>query len=796
MDVVWHKVWRDLWRNKSRTFLVVLSTAVGVFALGLTFGLSGVMRDRMTESHRASEFPHILFYTGRFPQEVVDAIQRQPGVAEAEGEDVSTLRWKLEGEQHWRDAYVVAREDYSAQRTNLLTLLAGAWPDQALARRALAVERLTAQHFGVPAGTEVIVEFGRYERRLPVEGMVRSAQIQPPQLGGHPVFYATQETVAWLTGQNAGYNRINIQLTSFSPQSAVEARQRLQERLESLGVYVGAYEIFDPQIHWLQEQVDAVMLILAALGALSLGLSGFLIVNTMNAIVAQQIRQIGVMKTVGATGMRVTRVYLATALVYGLLSLSLAVPIGAVAAHLLARELLNLLNIDVGPFHLVPAAAGIQVTVGLAVPVLATLVPVIAGACVTVRRAISDYGLGAGFGSNWLDRLIGRVRHLPRPLALSLRNTFRRKARITMTLLALVLGGMMFMVVMSVRSSVDQTIVTLLDDMDLDVLVSFRRMYRVSQLVEVAESVPGVSRAEVWGRWQGAQLALDTPGDEARTMHLWGVPSDSEMFNPEIVEGRALLPGDDRAILLNSKIAAEEHIQVGDQVELTLGDRKTTWTVVGLIFALGNQQQESYVSFDGLARATGETGRGFVVLTRTERCDLATQQRLKQALYETYTAHRMEVGGVRSSGDVRREIESEFNLIVYLMLAMAVLAAVVGGVGLASTMAINVVERAREIGVLRAIGATTAAVAGIVVAEGVLVGVLSWLLAVPFSYPGARVLSDVVGLAWSNRPLQFSYSVSGLALWLAVVTALSALSSLWPALRATRVTIREALAYE
>jgi putative ABC transport system permease protein len=106
-----------------------------------------------------------------------------------------------------------------------------------------------------------------------------------------------------------------------------------------------------------------------------------------------------------------------------------------------------------------------------------------------------------------------------------------------------------------------------------------------------------------------------------------------------------------------------------------------------------------------------------------------------------------------------------------------------------------VVERTREIGVMRAAGATSAAIAGVFVTEGVLLGVLSWLLAVPFSYPGGQIFSGLVGQTM-HIPFDYSYSVGGVVAWLLIVIVLSTLASLWPALRATRVSVREALAYE
>jgi putative ABC transport system permease protein len=789
MSIIWRKVRRDLWRNKFRTFLIVLSTAVGVFALGFVYGTSDVMQVKMTESHEASVFPHIVFYTGLFDRETVDVILRDSSVADAEGQRVTSFRWKLEGETDWRDGTVYARDDYEAQRMDLFELVDGHWP----AGRELAVERLASRHFGVPLGTTIVVEFGRSERRLPVEGVARQSQVEPPQWGGDAVFYATMETFAWLTDQERGFNRLNLRLASFSEEGAEQTAEQIEDRLERMDIGVGLYQVYDPDVHWLQETIDSILIILKVLGALSLGLSGFLIINMMNATVAQQVWQIGVMKVVGATRGRVIQVYLAMAAFYGLLALVFAVLPGAVASHLLAGWLLGLMNISDNSFRVMPLAVAIQGAVGLVVPVVAALVPVIGGARITPHQAISNYGLGGGFGRGWFDRVIARVRRLPRPLALSMRNTFRRKARITLTLLTLVLGGVMFIVVMSVGTSMSNTIEVLINDFGFDVLVVFDRPHRAVRLMEATKSVEGVARAEVWDVQLGTVELED--GEEVQGQ-LWGVPDNSEMFNPRIVSGRALLPEDGRAILLNSKIASDHDIRVGETVTVTVSEEELTWTVVGLILNVNNLQRDNFVPFDTLAREIGNANRGAFVMMGTDEHDFETHERIIRDLRAVYTAERLKPVFFQSGGELRQQTKAQFDTITYLMLAMAILAAVVGGVGLMTTMSINVVERGREIGVMRAIGATSGSILGVFIAEGVLVGVLSWLLAVPLSYPGARVFSGIIGTTLLELPLDFQYSVGGGGLWLVVVVVLSALASLWPALGATQVSVREALAYE
>ncbi len=791
MSEIWHKVWRDLTLKGSRlrTLLVVLSTAVGLFALGLVFGLSGVMRARLTEDYQATVPAHITFWGGPLDQTVIGAVRREPSVADVEFELESTIYWKLEGETNWREGDLVARTDYTGQRINRIELLQGRWPSE----RALVVQSQTSQYFHVPLGATIVVKLEQIERRLPVEGIVRVPTAFPPQFGGNAIFYTPLETVPWLTGQQENSGKLTVRLKSFSMAGTIETADRIKDRLQRMGLSVGNPDITAPDVHFLQSQMDTMFLILGILGGLSLGLSAFLIVNTMNAIIVQQVRQIGVMKVMGATFWQVMRVYLMAALIYGLSALLLAVPLAAAAAYLLEGLILSMVNVESRGFQVALNALVIQVVAGVAVPLLAALTPVISGVRISPHQAISNYGLGGGFGDGRLDRWVGRVRYLPCSLALSLRNVFRRKARALLTLLALVFGGVVFITVMSVSSSLRNTIEVQLGDAGFDISVTFGRLYNAARLVDVAKGVPGVDGAEAWDR-RWATLALSNREDYS--IVLWGIPPNSVMFKQNVISGRGLLPDDGRAILLNRQIAADKGIHVGDAVELTIGDLKSVWTVVGLSPSTINNQRDNFVPFDTLTRETGDVEQSSRVVVLSEKHDAASQKTLVRDLRNAYTAHNLKTSSFQSAGAIREQNQAQFNVITYLLLAMAILAGIVGSLGLMGAISINVVERGREIGIMRAIGATSSTVAGIFVGEGVLLGVLSWLLSLPLSYPGAQVFSGLVGGALMHLPLDFRYSVGGALLWLLIVVVLSALASLWPALRAAQLSVHEALAYE
>ena len=791
MSVLWRKVWRDLAHNKARTALAVLSIAVGVFALGLAVGARGVMGIYLAREKELSQPANVIFKGDRLDQGTLDAALREPGVAEAELETMVAIRWRLPEETAWRSGVLIAREDYSSQRVSRVELLEGSWPSEA----ALAVERQTARYFEIPLGATIVVETGHGEAAS-IGGVVRKPYVLPPQYDGSPTFYATPEVVGRLTGVHDP-NKFYVRLTPDTESREV-VRKRVEDRLVRMGFTISGFTAAGIEDEFPMDSLggwlDAMFLILGLLGVAALGVSAFLIVNTMDAIIVRQVWQIGVMKVLGATLWRLVGIFLAVALIYGVLALVLAVPLGALGAHAISGWLLDTFNIiATGDFQVSPVAVGVQAVMAVVVAVSAAAVPVIGGARVSPHRAITTYGLGGQFGRGPLDRLIGRLRFLSRPLAVSLRNVFRRKMRVALTLLTFVFVGVLFISVVSTRVSLDSSLEVVLADLAYDVMVVSPRPYRADRLIEVTAEVPDVARAEVWDQ---AECELSMPNGDAVEFMLFGVPPDSRVLRPRLVSGRALLPGDGRAIVVNNRVAAEEGIQVGDELVLTIAGRESTWTVVGLSLTT-TPALVNFAPYDAMAQEVGHAGRGNMVMVMSMVHDSKAQERLLGDLGDAYAAQRIETATLRSADEFRQMSYAMFDIIFYLLMTMAFLAAAVGAVGLTGTLSIGVVERRREIGVMRAVGARSSAIFGVFVGEGLALGVLSWLLATPLSYPAARLFGRAVGLALLGADLMdFRYSLPSVGIWFALVVALSVLASTWPAWRAMRVSVRETLAYE
>ncbi len=222
---------------------------------------------------------------------------------------------------------------------------------------------------------------------------------------------------------------------------------------------------------------------------------------------------------------------------------------------------------------------------------------------------------------------------------------------------------------------------------------------------------------------------------------------------------------------------------------------KTEWTVVGTVYDLSNLQHTVYVPLPVYQRDAGLVGRTTSAWVSTLPDDGATQQRVESQLRDTLNARGLRVGNTLTQETIRTQNENNFGIITKLLSAMSALIAVVGAIGLAGTLSINVLERRREIGVMRAIGSSSLTIAGIFIGEGLLLGLIAWVIAIPLSVPVGQVFATVIG-----QVIQFSiayqFSWNGALQWLIIIVVLSILGSAVPALRATRVSVRESLAYE
>ncbi|VBB05112.1 abc transporter permease protein domain [Lucifera butyrica] len=800
----WRKVWSDLGGNKMRTVLVVLSIAVGVFAVGMVYSSYLMFQRDLSVSWRSASPASASLFADPFNEELVQSIRSLRSVKEAEGRRNVNLR-VLTADGQWRQMALIAIPDYVKQKVNVVRHIAGAWPP---GDGDVLLERSSLKAMGISQGSRILVETSLgHKRSLKVTGVVYDPSQTPSLFSGSFYGYISMDTLAKLD-ESRRLDQINLVVQPWVLQGqdtapiAAVGRQAWR-KLEQGNTTVSWLQVNKPGEHQMQGAINALLLLLAVLGVLSLMLGTFLLANTVSSILTQQVRQVGIMKSIGAQRDQILRMYLTLVGAYGLLAFVVAVPLGALAARAVTGFMAGMFNFDAGELEVPARVVALELAVAILVPLAAALWPVWRGTGITVREALTDYGIGGveaqGRLDHWVDRGLERLRGLPRPVLLSLRNTFRRKGRLALTLLTLTVAGTVFMAVFSVRSSLYSTLDQALDYFHYDISVELAQSYQKNRIDQELLQVPGVKAVECWGRTSGRVLADDRPEaktEASKNVFILAPPPDTRMIQPRVIAGRWLLPGDESALVVNTTMLKDSpQLKVGGPAFIMVGDRKLRFTVVGIVQGILTGPIV-YAPYQWLTGAVQEAGRARSVQVITDSAAPLEQSSIGRNLEEHLKKDGLRVQNVEITWEQKKRIRSQFDIITVFLLLMAVLLAVVGALGLTGAMGINVLERTREIGVMRAIGASSLDIGKVFLVEALCTGFLSWLLGTILALPVAFLLSRQVGVLFLQNPLEFSFSFLGVGIWLGLSALLSVLASLLPARNAARISVRSALNYE
>ena len=800
----WCKVWADLAGNKLRSLLVVLSITVGVFAVGMVYSSYLMFQRDLAGSWGAASPADVGLYADLFDEELIDSIRSLRGVREADGRFNADVRVRTANGE-WRYMWLTAISDYSKQKVNIVRPQSGAWPP---GDGDVLLERSSIKELGVSEGSRILVETAAGNKRLlKVTGVVYDPCQIPSLFSGRSYGYIDMDTLEKLDEERR-LNQVNLVVEPWVLQgketAPIEAvGRRAFSKLEQGDTTITWFQVNKPGEHLMQGSISAILLLLAVMGVLSLLLSTFLLINTVTAILTQQVRQLGIMKAIGAQRGQLLRMYLTLVGAYGILALVVAAPLGALAAGALTGFMAGLFNFDSGGLELPPRVLLLKAAVAVGIPLAAALWPVWRGTGLTVREAISDYGIhsvaAGGRFDRYLDIVLAKLKELPRPVVLSLRNTFRRRGRLMLTLLTLTIAGTAFMAVFSVRASLSANLENTLEYYRYDVMLQFTESYRTGRITQEVMRVPGVKAVEVWGFTPGRILRDERKESEnaaSSEVTVLAPPVGTELIRPVMLAGRWLVPGDESALVVDTTTVNDNpHLTVGAPVVVKIGEHKLRFTVVGI--AQGVWEKTCvYAPYDWLSGAIQEAGRARSVQIVAADSAPQAQKILGRAVDEHLKRQGLRVKRVTTVAETKQRIQKGNDILITFLLIMVVLLAVVGALGLAGALGLNVLERTREIGMMRAIGASSLDIGQVFVMEALCIGLISWLAGVVLAVPMAALLEYQVGLLLFHYPLDFHFSFSGVGIWLGVSGLLSLLASLLPAWNAARMSVREVLNYE
>lgn len=806
MTAPWRKVIRDFRRERARTAAAVLAMALGISGFSAVLSSYAILTRALGEGYLATNPASFTVRTDAVDDELLRAVRAHPGVGAAEARRGLSGRIKT-GPAEWRGLTIFVVPDFGRLSVSRVEPQRGAWPPAA---GEMLVERDALQVAKARIGDSLTVRTARGgEHALRVAGTAKDVGQAQARMENVVYAYVTPDTLA-LLGEAPHLNELKVVVAADRLDEAHVRRvaEDVKRLAEARGHAVSGVQVPAPGKHPHADIMGLLLLSMSAFGLFALLLGGVIVVNLLSALMASQVRQIGVMKAVGGSRRQIALIYFAQAALLGVAAIIVSAPAALLGTRALCRYMAALLNFDVTSYA-APAWVYLSVAlVGVVVPLAAAGRPVWKASGVSVREALSDFGVSrSAFGAGAFDRALAGVGGPARPLLLAVRNSFRRRARLALTLVTLAAGGVSFMTALNVRASLINSLDRLFATRKFDLTVGFADAYPSERIERAALATPGVRAAEGWITADGSTPAADAGGGDGggdgghggapggSRFGVIALPPGTQLHEPDIVEGRAFRPGDTDAVVVNTSLRARApELAVGSTATLRIGGEQSAWRVVG-VAREPFSPPTAYVPrahFD----ARGRRGTTNSVRLALDRADRDSLNRVKADLDRELEREGVRAQSSASKADGRYSFDQHMLMIYAFLIIVSCVLGLVGGLGLMTTMSINVTERRREMGVLRAVGATPAAVCLIVVAEGVVVGLLSWALAAVFAWPVGRAVGDYLVKLMFRSDLDFRFEPRALLFWLAASVLWAAAASFLPAWQASRRPVREAVGYE
>ncbi len=785
MSVLYRKSWQDIARRRARSFFTIATIAAAVASLAM-FALPTLM-DRAMNSRIDHDRLHDLRVRTediQLDDAGIQALRTLPGVESLEARTTFFTQARI-GDRR-EDVVLVGVEDFEAQQVNVVEIEQGSLPAAGEALSDAENGRSGRLKPGAATTIEVADNSGQLHP-LALTGVGRTLEFSQFALEGTVVLYAPQGTVNTIAGAR-GVNSLEFRVAD--PERAIEVTAAVQAWLNEHHPEVVFTNLPDTREAgtWPGQDVFNNFSTLFYVGAILALISAVALVsNTMTTMVAEQRREIAIMKAIGGRPRQIGFSFLRTVSLLAIAGSVLGVAIGIPFSNLLARFV-------GGEFLGVTPQWGVAwaiVVISLLTGILGTTVAAVPAILRATRLPVHE-GLNASTaappaGAAHLLRMIP----LPATASMGLRNIIRRKTRALGTVVQVGIAVGVALGFLALGVTISRLTADTWDTLKWDVIVAQSSNVALDEAAgAVLTDLDGVSAAQ--------PLLYNNLMVGGKQYETWGISTAVQLYDPDIVSGRWLEPEDGtaraRVAVIGRALANIHGVGVGDTLIAGSARGDVELTIVGIDSRLMNNAQSFFVPFETFQDILGRTDTNAYWLVSEGR-DEASIDRLAALAEDT-----LEAAGYPVATEIRY-VEKEANLasnrtLVGVLAVMGIPIVAIGLIGLVNMMTMNVIERTREVGILRCIGASSRDITRIFRAEALAVAAVGWLLAVPAGWLIGKMLVTIVSELFDFGSIPYRYPLWYPPIALVLTLALSWVVVMPPLRRAARLRPGDALRYE
>lgn len=794
------KMFRDFRASWGRTLTLVLALALGTTVFTSTWGAYGVLGREMRRAYVETLPASATVKLEEVTSALLERARERTDIAAATRRGTLHGRFRRSPDGPWGNALIFIADNFEEMPIARLRTERGASSPKA---NDVLIERSALPILGGDLGTSFELSLpGGKPQAVAVSGVVHEAALAPADTHATIYVYATP-ALARTLGATTVFDELRILVARDSDNAAAVERtaQAVATWIAEQGLgRVHEIRVPPPGRHPHQSQMTTVLTLLVIFAGLVFFMSTLLAAALLNALLARQKREIGVLKTLGATNSTLNGWYFAAMTVLAGTAVGLAWVPARLGANVWTFAVSRMLNFDLEASA--PGAWSSAIVVGATflVPLLVALPSIGRATRVPVVSTLQDFGVtkqGARERGGIWESLAQRVSLESPALSYALRNVVRMRRKLALSVALFGVSGGVVIAAVSVADSWQAWSVRLRAEQVYDVEVTLADSAHLADARDRLTRLPSVAAVEPWQAAPTAWAVLGSfpvehtyPDDAHGAFTLVAPPLDTAMLRVAVTEGRWLDPEDKRGVVLNQVVKGQAKIPVGAFVALAIEGTTHTFRVVGKIEQVG-VGATAYVNAAALREIdpAGALGGRLRVKARGGREAAHLVADIEGALLGSHA----KVVEITPLGVYENAMVAHFEILVRALFALAALTALVGTLGLGSTVAVGVLERTRELGVIRAMGGSGAQARNLVLIEGIIVGALSVILAIALGLMLAWGLGTVIGRMSFSLSLPLTPSVMAMGWWLLTAICLSALASGLPARRAARITVREAI---
>jgi putative ABC transport system permease protein len=789
LSAVARKSLSDVTRRRGRTFFAVAALALAVASVGL-FALPALMDKAMKREIAANRLADVTLTVKPLPLTAaqLEALGRLPNVAAFDPRATFYARVYVGARRE--KAVLVGKTSFANQTVDVVAVTAGSAPGAGHVLTDVQ-NRAYGRSVGGPGGSAQLIAGNGRVASLPISGEGRNltgGQIVSDD--GAVVLYTTAPTVAALSG-TSGYTQLAFRLRDASPAGAHRTVNEIRQYLQSVPGFTGFSDLPDIRSpgDWPGKslfnniaKIFPVLTLLALLGAL------VLLSSTMSTLIGEQTHEVAAMKAIGARRRQIRHVYLRTAMLLGALGAAVGAALGIVISYAVTRTFASSFFAISAPFSVDVPVLVAGVALGLFGPPLAALPAIRRAARLPLAETLQATGSAAAREGR-IDRFVRRARFLPRTAQIGLRGLAGRRRRGVATILQIAVAVATMLALLSLGTNVGSTTRESWNSYRWDIgagsVLSGTLPPGTQALIA---SVPGVARVQPqlrnYVKFHGKQS------------QAWALP-DKPFYTFHPVSGRLLSPADTRTqarvVVVEQNLARASNTHLGQRIELSTAAGPVQFTVVGIVSDQQDNGMDMFVpltTMQSVLHTTGAVNQYWIQTTSGDHNQIdATNNRLQ----DMFAAHGLQLSTQVEYVAAANNVAQNRNLTTTITV-LGLLIVLISMAGLINTLTMTVLERTREIGILRCIGGHARDVRRIFATEGMTFALAGWLIGVPLGFGLAHALTTLSENA-INVHLLFAFPLINIAIVLIATIILALLVMQIPLRRAVRLRPGEALRY-